>query len=128
MATSHNSHHVYKQSDPLNSPFSTIRIRYGLTWRKSYPGAEQLREVLRYTCYICLIILAYGIVGRLDYEDEMITARIVAEQHGEMQQARMLACLNGGMPGYYTTDLSGTKHYVVCETYTISNANVKGAM
>lgn len=128
MRTSHNTYTVYKQSDPLNSLTNTIRLRYGLHWLKSYPSGEEFRETLRYAFYLALIFLAYGIVGRMDYEDQLITEKIAADRDRDILQERMLACLNGGSTGYYTADANGHKHYIVCDQpFTVSTENVRGA-
>lgn len=83
------------------------------------------RDALKTAMIVIGLLLALGIVGRMDYEDQLVAEKMAAEQRYAVQQAALLACLNNGAPGYYTIDDQGHRHYIVCETYTVSDQHVK---
>jgi len=72
-----------------------LRLRYGLHWQRRTPNLGEMKRSadtwLGIAAALAVILLAYGIVGRLDYEEEL-------RQEKEMYLQAVLACLNhGGM-------------------------------
>lgn len=109
--SSHNLYTVYNIKDILDVVKQTIRIRYGLHWQKSYPTTSQLKETLKVIFYLLLILLAYGIVGRLDYEDELLQQKINAESYKQT----LLNCMSGAS-GFYFAD---SKSAFSCEVHPL---------
>lgn len=71
------------------------------------------------------LLLALGIVGTLDYQDELRQQAEAAEARYATQQAAMLACLNGGSPGPYRMTAEGHRAYLVCEIHEVTDENVR---
>ena len=97
----------------------SLRTRYGLRWQRRRPAlAEMLEEGRSWltTAFIVLIIfILYGIVGRMDYEDQL---KAEAEaKHWEIRDAdyRLARCLNGENPGLHSINSRGERLEVVCE-------------
>jgi hypothetical protein len=100
-----------------------LRRFYGLRWQGQTPKPADIGITLQNILIIATVLLAYGIVGSIDYATEK---SIEAERQAEafsVQQAAMLACLNGGSPGYYSIDSEGHRHYIVCDIYEVSDEN-----
>lgn len=94
-----------------------------------YAGSPARREAWRNAGLVGLILACYAIAGTLDYHDELRQQAAAAQEDYARQQAAMLACLNGGSPGYYTVDSAGHRHYIVCQTYTVSDESTgRGSM
>ena len=81
---------------------------------------SKLTDLLRALGVLALILLAYGIAGRLDFDEEL---RQDAERAQAAEQ-RVLDCLNGKPLGYYEratrkgrNDFGRT--YIVCRTEEI---------
>lgn len=88
-----------------------------------YATRAARREAWRNAGLVGLILGCYAVAGTLDYQDALRQEALAAQEDYARQQAAMLACLNGGSPGYYTVDSEGHRHYIVCQTYTISDKN-----
>lgn len=94
-----------------------IRLAVGMLWRRERPGLREAAPALRTAGLIVLLLLAWGIVGRLDYEieraaelearaDRLAPRAAVAEKMevraalATLDVARLedylLACLNDG--------------------------------
>ena len=102
-----------------------LRRYYGLRWQSDTPKPDELGFDAKNIAYLIALFLLYGLAGSIDYATEKA---IEAERKSEsyaLQQTALLTCLNGGAPGYYTTDAAGHRHYIVCETYTVSDENTK---
>lgn len=77
-----------------------LRMQRGLQWRRDWPSAAELRRVfedwLILIAVVGVLLVAYGIVGRLDYEEEL---RQQAERQAAIKlqyRDAVLACLNNG--------------------------------
>lgn len=72
------------------------------------------------------ILAAYAIVGTMDYHDALLMEAETQARNAQVSQDRLLACLNGGAPGLYTTDDRGYRHHIVCDTpFTVSDEGVQ---
>ncbi len=60
------------------------------------------------------LLLAFGIVGTLDYQEELRQEAESARAQSDFHQAALLACINGGAPGLYTMTSDGGRVYLVC--------------
>ena len=102
------------------------RLRRGLRWEKHQPGARELGFDAKNIAYLIALFLLYGLAGSIDYADQQAAA---AEQQSALatrREAALLACLNGGSPGLYTTDAAGRRHYIVCDRpFTVSDEGVE---
>jgi len=71
----------------------SFRLRKGLRWKKPRPTLTELKNEadtwLRVIAILLGILIAYGVVGRMEYDD------LVLSEHDQYQQA-VLACLNHG--------------------------------
>lgn len=75
---------------------------------------------------LLLVLAGYGIAGHLDYAEEM--RQEVERQTARANQHRdaLLACLNGGSPGLYTTLPDGARNYIVCDrVFEVNDRNVR---
>jgi hypothetical protein len=103
-----------------------IRLRRGLRWQTDMPKPVELGIDLQNMLMLAVIVLVYGLVGNIEAAAE---ARIEADRQAasaEKTQQAMIACLNGQLTGYYTTDTKGNRLWIVCgESYEISDENVK---
>ena len=106
-----------------------LRLSRGMFWQRRTPMLHELGLHFRNVITILAVLLAYGLVGAMDYADEQRQEAEAALARAELQQAAMLACVNGGAPGLYTLDSRGNKHYIVCagEAFTVSTENVRSA-
>lgn len=99
-----------------------LRFRYAFTHERR----EAIKTAAATIAGLLLILLAYGIVGRMDYEEGLRQEAEAALERASLQQAALLACLNSGAPGLYTIDDKGTRHYIVCgQPYTVSDENTR---
>jgi hypothetical protein len=90
------------------------------------PSAAR-RDLFKNAALIAGLLIAFGIVGRMDYEDALRAEAEAALDQSALHQAALLACLNGGSPGLFTIDANGHRHYLVCgEPFTVSSENTKG--
>ncbi len=88
--------------------------------------SHRRRSDMKTAALLIGILLAYGIVGRMDYEDALISEAQASEARANLHQRQLLACVNGGMSGLYTEDDSGIRKYVVCDrAWEVSDENVK---
>lgn len=87
--------------------------------------SHQRREAIKTALLLSLVLIGYGIVGSIDHADEQRREADAALTRANLQQAALLACLNGGAPGLYTIDDNGHRHYLVCsrDHYTVSDEN-----
>lgn len=96
----------------------TERLRFALA------PSRARRDALKTACAVAFILAAYALVGTLDYQDQLLAEKMAAEARYSEQQAAMLACLNGGAPGYYTLTSEGHRSYLVCDLYEVTDQNV----
>lgn len=94
------------------------RMTRGLHWEARRPTIGEAHEeavgVWQMAIVLAIMGIGYGIVGRLDYEEGL---RQEAERHAtraNLNQAALLACLNGRATGHYWVDASGNRHYLAC--------------
>lgn len=73
------------------------------------------RDLLKNLALIAGLLVCYGIVGRMDYEDELIAEAEASAANADLNRAALLACLNGGAPGLYIEQADGSRQYLVCE-------------
>lgn len=94
------------------------RMRQGLHWRGARPTlGEALRQAdgaLKAIIIVLAILVAYGIVGRMDYEDALIAEAERANDHAALRGQQLIACLNGRPTGLYTENHRGERTYIVC--------------
>ena len=96
------------------------RLRFRLASR------HQQHEALRNVALIVGLLLCLGIVGRLDYEDELRQQAEASAANADLNRAALLACLNGGAPGLYTESADGVRVYLVCDPpYEVSDQNIR---
>lgn len=96
------------------------RLRFRLAF------SQARRQALQNIAIITGLIVAFGIVGRMDYEDELITQATASEATADRHRAALLACLNGGAPGLYTESADGVRVYLVCDPpYEVSDEGVR---
>jgi hypothetical protein len=57
---------------------NALRRHYGLRWKRRYPGPHDIHHAWRTAGYLLAILIAYAIVGSMDYADEQ-------RQHAERQ-------------------------------------------
>ena len=95
------------------------RLRFRLASR------HQQREALLNATLIAGLLLIFGIVGRMDYEDALRAAAEASAANADLNRAALLACLNGGAPGLYT-EHDGVRVYLVCDPpYEVSDENIQ---
>ena len=81
-------------------------------------------DTLKNSLLIAGLLIAFGIVGRMDYEDALRAEAEAAQQQATLHRDALLTCLNGGAPGLFTTDSKGHRHYLVCSApYEVSDEN-----
>jgi hypothetical protein len=105
-----------------------LRLARGLHWSAETPGAVDLGIDAHGVLFAMIVVLLFGCVDLLDRWNEQRIAAESAQEQYALQQTAMLACLNGGAPGYYTTDSAGHRHYIVCQTFTVSDENTRSRM
>lgn len=78
--------------------FTWIRLAFGLRWRSARPGLRELTPALRTAALLAGLLAAYGIVGRLDYQDaraaELEARAALAERSVDRLEQDKLVCLN----------------------------------
>lgn len=95
-----------------------------LRWRLAFSQAR--RDTLQNLALIAGLIICFGIVGRMDYEDELIAQAEASAATADLNRAALLACLNGGSPGLYTESADGVRVYLVCDPpYEVSDENIR---
>lgn len=98
-----------------------LRFRYAFSPRR--------REALKNAGLIAGLLAVFAITGTLDYQDALLAEAeaqtAAAHARYARQQAAMLACLNGGSPGYYTLTEDGHRVYLVCEIHEVSDENTQ---
>lgn len=99
-----------------------IRLAVGMLWRRERPGLREAAPALRTAGLIALLLLAWGIVGRLDYEtaraaelearvDHLAPRAAVAEP---MEVRAALATLDvARLEDYLVACLNGDRHWVL---------------
>jgi hypothetical protein len=105
---------------------TSLRLARGMHWQRATPTLAEL-GITRggVLAAICLVLLL-GFLEAHDARVEQQLAASRAEQSFALQQAALLACLNGGSTGLYTMDDGGNRHYIVCgEPFTVSDENVR---
>ena len=76
--------------------------------------------------YILGLLLAFGIVGNMDYAEEMRQEAERQSIRADLNRAALVACLNGGAPGLFIEQADGSRNYLVCDRpYEVSDKNVK---
>jgi len=73
------------------------RLRHGLRWHREYPTVT-LSEVLHALApwlVALVVLLAYVVVGTLDYAYAMTDEAMRAESHAEFRHQILIDCLNG---------------------------------
>ena len=99
--------------------------RHHLSFRWAF--SPRRRADLRTAALLALILIAYGIAGRMDYEDALISEAQANEARANLHQRQLLACINGGMSGLYSADGKGNRRYVICDrAWEVSDENAKG--
>jgi hypothetical protein len=101
-----------------------LRRWRGLRWKGTRPTARELGIDAHGVLFALAILLAFGLVDMIDRWQDARIAEAAALDRVAEQQAAMLACLNGGSPGYYTLTKDGHRVYLVCEIREVSNENV----
>lgn len=104
---------------------------HSLSWRDnlrfSRAFSARRREDLRIGLSVAAILIGFGIVGSLDYADELRQEAAAAEQRSDMNRASLLACLNGGHTGLSVDHGNGIRQHIVCGApYTVSDENTGG--
>ena len=93
-------------------------MRHGLRWQGTRPTlGEALRQAdgtLKSIIIVLAIFVAYGIVGRMDYEDALVAEAASAQRIATQRSEQLIACLNGKPPGLYTENHRGERTYIVC--------------
>lgn len=97
----------------------TLRLNHGLRWQKTRPTLAELKAAgdiwLRGLAVLMGLLFAYGIAGRMDYEDALI-AELEAERTALRDANTTLAnCLNGRPTGHWYEDSRGERTYIVCK-------------
>lgn len=86
-----------------------LRLARGLHWRTSLPSIDWSAIGI-----LLAILCAYGIVGSVDYEDELRQQAEAQRVRADLNIAALLACMNGKAPGFYLEGQDGTRTYLVC--------------
>ncbi len=96
-----------------------LRLRYGRRWQHDKPTLGELKQAAESYASSALIVLVlfvlYGIVGRMDYEDQLLYEKEAAARQQEDSEYRLRRCLNGQHPGLYYLDSRGNRIEVMCE-------------
>lgn len=85
---------------------------------------HQKRETLKNIGWLFALFACFAIGSTLDYQEELRQQAEAAQYEAGLRQAAMLACLNGGSPGYYTMNDRGQRIYLVCDVYEVTDENV----
>lgn len=108
----------------MNAPTLLDQLRFALA--PSHRRRQAIKDAALSAALLAFLLLAFGIVGRMDYEDALRTEAEAALDLAALNHAALVACLNGGAPGLYTLDDKGTRHYIVCsgDTWTVSDEGI----
>lgn len=102
----------------MNTHDQSWRIKRGLRWQGERPTlGESLRQAdgaLKAIIIILSILVIYGIVGRIDYEAELVAEAQRAHSIADQRSDQLIACLNGRSPGLYSENHRGERTYIVC--------------
>lgn len=103
----------------------SLSWRDHLAWRWSFSAKR--REDVRIAVSLAAILLAFGIVGEMDYRAALRAEAERNANNAALNQAALIACLNGGAPWLYSMDDKGRRYYGVCggDNLTISDEGVK---
>ncbi len=94
--------------------------------RFAFAPSAARRDLFKNAALIVGLLIAFGIVGRLDYEDELRQQAEASAASADLNRAALLACLNGGAPGLYTESADGVRVYLVCDPpYEVSDQNIR---
>lgn len=63
---------------------------------------------------LLVILILWGTVGEMDYRDALRSEAEAQQTRAELNQAALLACLNGHATGHYTENHHGERTYIVC--------------
>lgn len=100
------------------------RTRHGLRWRGTRPTLAELGFTLQNIGAIAGLILAFGIVGSIDYAEEQRQEAEQQSARADLNRAALVACINQQAPGLYIERADGVREYLVCgEPYYINNQN-----
>jgi hypothetical protein len=73
--------------------------RYNLSWRDTvrfqYATSQSRRDLCKLVCVLLVILLGYGIVGRIDYEMELQDEAAHYASAAYKAEQMLLACMNG---------------------------------
>lgn len=105
-----------------------LRRFYGLRWKSERPTLAELGIDAHGILFAIVIVLAFGLVDIIDRWQEARVAEGAALERIAQQQAAMLACLNGGSPGYYSMTADGHRAYLVCDVYTVTDQHTRRDM
>ncbi len=95
--------------------YRRFRLRHGLRWQANRPSAADLREALRCAALIVGLLLAFGIVGTIDYAVEQRAAADRAELETAAAYQQLADCANG-RTSWISADENGRPVGVVCRT------------
>ena len=80
--------------------FQRLRMTRGLQWQGKRPSLAEMKETadewLVVVGVLASLLLAYGVVGRMDYEEDLRQEAVSQAAVKEQYQAAVLACLNHG--------------------------------
>lgn len=97
---------------------SRLRLARGLRWHHRQPtlneAIAEAGSVARGAGVALALIVLYGIVGEMDYRDALRSEAEAQQTRAELNQAALLACLNGHATGHYTENRHGERAYIVC--------------
>ena len=90
-----------------------ISLRAGMRWA----SRRNLLTDLKTAAVLAGLLLCYGIVGRMDYEDEMRTEAAALEYRADLAEKILADCMNGTAKFFYanTTGTGYQKTAVVCQ-------------
>jgi hypothetical protein len=84
------------------------------------------RSDIKTAALLAGILIAYAIAGTMDYRDALISEAQAQEARADQHAAQLLACINGGMSGLYSTDSNGIRKHIVCDkAWEVSDEAVK---
>jgi hypothetical protein len=94
------------------------RLSRGLRWEARRPTLAEAHDDAIGTWQIALTLLlmlvVYGIVGEMDYRDALRAEAERQQTRADLNQAALLACLNGRASGHYYEDSAGNRTYLAC--------------
>jgi hypothetical protein len=74
---------------------NALRFRFGLRWSRHYPTMADLRDALRSLFYVLCLVLAYGVVGAIDYAEEQRIEALAQARSSAQATALLADCMNG---------------------------------